>query len=265
VAAVLALVAAAGVPSMGAAETPRPPLRILSLDQCADQFALGLSAPGDVLFLSPRADDPDSHLRDLAGPHARVRPTLEAALTAQPDVVIRYWGGEPRLLRALQTQGVRVAQIDDATDLEGVRQNVRQVAEALDAPQRGRARLAEMDARLNVQAPARPSPALYLTAGGFTTGPGALIDALMRAAGLSNVIAAPGYAPVSVEQLMLSPPTRLVLAFFEARRADWRGAGRHPVVRSIARRVPTAHVEAAVAGCPAWFVAEAVQQMRQGS
>ncbi|WP_262422199.1 hypothetical protein [Brevundimonas denitrificans] len=47
-------------------------LRILSLDQCADQFALALGGPEDRLFLSPRADDPDSHLRAQAWGHARV-------------------------------------------------------------------------------------------------------------------------------------------------------------------------------------------------
>ena len=87
------------------------PLRILSLDQCADQYALALARPDDRLFLSPRADDSDSHMREAAAGHPRVRPTLEAALIARPDVVIRYWGGEPRLLAALERRGVQVAML----------------------------------------------------------------------------------------------------------------------------------------------------------
>ena len=42
--------------SAGAVETR--PLRVMSLDQCGDQYALAL-APGAELALSARADDPD--------------------------------------------------------------------------------------------------------------------------------------------------------------------------------------------------------------
>ena len=38
------------------------PLRVMALDQCADQYVLAL-APDADLALSPRADDPDAWLR----------------------------------------------------------------------------------------------------------------------------------------------------------------------------------------------------------
>ena len=79
--------------------TPLPaqarPLRVMALDQCADQYVLAL-APDAELALSPRADDPDAWLRREAAGHRRLRPTLEAAVGFKPDVVVRYWGGEPR-------------------------------------------------------------------------------------------------------------------------------------------------------------------------
>lgn len=103
------------------------PLRVLSLDQCADQYVLAL-APEAELALSSRADDPDSWMREAARGRPRVRPTLEAAIGFQPDVVVRYWGGEPRLLAALEKRGARVLNIDDATDMEGVRENLRAVS-----------------------------------------------------------------------------------------------------------------------------------------
>ena len=68
------------------------PLRIMALDQCADQYVLAL-APDAELALSPRADDPDSWMRREALGRRQVRPTLEAAIGFQPDVVVRYWGG----------------------------------------------------------------------------------------------------------------------------------------------------------------------------
>ena len=82
------------------------PLRAMALDQCADQYLLALRPDAD-LALSPRADDPDAWLRSAAEGRPRVRPTLEAAVAFEPDVVVRYWGGEPRLLRRLSDAGVR--------------------------------------------------------------------------------------------------------------------------------------------------------------
>jgi iron complex transport system substrate-binding protein len=108
------MTAALGVIAAGPAMAA--PLRVLALDQCADQYVLALASEAD-LALSPRADDPDSRLRDAARGRRQVRPTLEAAIAFEPDVVVRYWGGEPRLLAALERRGVRVLLIDDATDM----------------------------------------------------------------------------------------------------------------------------------------------------
>lgn len=240
------------------------PLRVMSLDQCGDQYALAL-APGAELALSPRADDPDSWLREGARGRARVRPTLEAAIAFRPDVVVRYWGGDARLLARLKARGVRVVTIADAADFAGVRDNIRSAAQALGAPARGAALIARMDARLRDAAPAPGTPgrpALYLTAGGFTAGAGTLVDAILTAAGLVNLVRAPGFAPVSVERVVLWRPARFVLGFFDQSRADWRGPGRHPAVRAAARDRILARLPAASLTCPAWFAADAAALLK---
>jgi iron complex transport system substrate-binding protein len=232
------------------------PLRVMSLDQCADQYVLALVPEGE-LALSPRADDPDSWMRDAAAGRARIRPTLEAAVGFQPDVVVRYWGGEPRLLAALEGRGVRVVTIQDATDLDQVRDVIRTVSAGLEQPERGRAMIARMDRRLGGIEPLSRGLALYLTAGGFTAGPGTLIGAILGAAGYANLATAPGFSAVSVERIALFPPTRFVLGFFDQIRADWRGPGRHPVVRRAAQGRTAARLPAAALSCPAWFAADA--------
>lgn len=243
------------------------PLRVLSLDQCADQYVLAL-APDAELALSPRADDPDAWLRDAAAGHRRVRPTLEAAIAFQPDVVVRYWGGEPRLLARLEADGVRVATIADATDFNGVRADIRTVSKGLGAVARGEALIARMDATL----PAAPAVdtatkprALYLTAGGFTAGKGTLIDAILSAAGFANASEAAFFAPVSIERMVLFPPARFVLGFFDQARGDWRGAGRHPVLRRLARGRVAASLPAASLTCPGWFAADAAAMLKAGA
>lgn len=252
---------------LGAGGVEARPLRIMALDQCADQYVLALR-PDAELALSPRADDPDAWLRAAAAGRRRVRPTLEAAIAFRPDVVVRYWGGEPRLLARLEATGVRVVTIEDANDFNGVRADIRAVAQALDVPGRGEALAARMDATLRSAAPdvARPDrSALYLTAGGFTAGKGTLVDAILRAAGYSNAAAGPFFAPVSVERIALFPPARFVLGFFDQARGDWRGPGRHPVVQRAARGRVAARLPAAALTCPAWFAADAAAMLKAGA
>ena len=260
------LVLAAAVTGTPAGAVESRPLRVMSLDQCGDQYALAL-APTAELALSPRADDPDSWMREAAAGHRRVRPTLEAAVAFAPDVVVRYWGGDSRLLARLEARGARVVTLDDATGFEGIRANIRKAAVAFDEAPRGDRLIARMDARLRQAAPpptARPRTALYLTAGGFTAGRGTLIDAIFGAAGLVNAAVKPGFAPVSVERIALSPPARFVLGFFDPVRGDWRGAGRHPVVRSAANGRVAARLPAASLTCPAWFAADAAALLKAG-
>lgn len=243
------------------------PLRVMALDQCADQYVLALRPDAD-LALSPRADDPDAWLREASVGRPRVRPTLEAAIGFRPDVVVRYWGGEPRMLARLEADGVRVLTIEDVADFNGVRSDIRVVAQGLGVPARGEALIARMDRTLAAAAPAADAPersALYLTAGGFTAGQGTLVDAILAAAGFSNAAAAPFFAPVSVERIALFPPARFVLGFFDQARGDWRGPGRHPVVQRAARGRVAARLPAAALTCPAWFAADAAMMLKAGA
>ena len=89
---------------------------------------MALSPREAIVGLSMRADDADSHLRAKAAGLPRRRVDLETVLAARPEVVVRYWGGEPGLLAALRHRNVRILTIDEANDFAGVRANIRQVA-----------------------------------------------------------------------------------------------------------------------------------------
>lgn len=248
----------------GPAETR--PLRVMSLDQCADQYVLAL-APDADLALSPRADDPDAWMRGEARGRLRIRPTLESAIAFRPDVVVRYWGGDARLTARLERSGVRVTTLSDAQNFNAVAGNISAASKALGQTERGEALIARMHGTLAAAAPpagARRGEALYLTAGGFTAGSGTLVAAMLRVAGFGNAAQSPGFAAVSVERVALSPPARFVLGFFDQVRADWRGAGRHPVVRRAAQGRVAAEMPAAVLTCPAWFAADAAVMLKAG-
>ena len=240
--------------------------RVASLDQCADQYVLALSDGDDIAGVSPRADDADSWLRTQGARAPQLRPTLEAITAADPDVVVRYWGGDQRLMAALERRGVQVIQIADATDFNGVRDNIRTVSAALNQPGRGADLIASMDRNLMQSHGAwSGEDALYLTAAGWTTGAGTLIDAMMRAAGLSNAWDGPAFAPVSVERLILQPPRRYVLGFFDAVRADRRGVGRHPSVRRRTAYRTVVSLPGSMLGCPAWFAADGSRSLARAA
>lgn len=237
---------------------------VMSLDSCADQFVLALSPREAIVGLSARADDADSYMRAAARGLPVRRASAEAVLATRPDVVVRYWGGDARLEDALRRRGVRVARIEDAADFDGVRRNVRTVAAALDRRERGEALIADMDARL---ARARGAwggrKALYMTPSGFTTGPGSLVDAMMRAAGLANLAGGVTWKPVPLERLVREPPAAFVLGFFDrfAVAMNRWGPGRHQALRKRIEGRAIAALDGAILGCPAWFAAEGAEAL----
>jgi iron complex transport system substrate-binding protein len=245
--------------------------RIVSLDQCADQYVLALAPRDEIVALSKRALDTDSHERDHAAGLPQQRANLEAALAERPTIAVRYWTADARLPQALQRFGVRVVQIDEANDFAGVRANVRKVAAALGQPAAGEALVARMDGQLAASHGAwQGARALYLTPYGFTSGPDTLVAAMMSAAGLAPLASAPGYAPVRLEALVLNPPAALVLGFFQdlaGGRQHWTIAG-DGYLRGLVQQHAVASLPGRLLGCPAWFAAEgslALAQARPGA
>jgi len=238
--------------------------RVMSLDQCADQYVLALSPREAIVGVSARADDRDSYLRAKAAGLPQRRATAEAVLAARPDVVVRYWGGDARLTDALQRRGVRVVKIDEAEDFAALRVNLRRVAGALGQQAAGERMVAEMDVKLAASKGAWGGrPALYLTPSGFTAGRGTLIDAVLSAAGLKGVSGQAGYVLVSLERLAMQPPPALVLGFFDnfANAMERWGPGRHRVLRRLVEDRAIGSLPGAIAGCPGWFAADGAQML----
>jgi iron complex transport system substrate-binding protein len=244
------------------------PGRVMSLDSCADQYVLALAARETIVGVSPRAAAPDSFLRVKAIDLPKRRTTLEAVLGARPDVVVRQWGGDARLRAALARRGVRTISLGDATDFDGVRANVRQVAHALNRGPVGEALLARMDADLARSAGAgQGRAAFYLTPGGYTAGPSTMIDAMLRAAGFTNAAAQPYFSPAPLESLVLKPPKAVVLGFFDLTRAgaDRWGPGRHAALRQATRGRVVASLPGAMLGCSAWFAADGARVLAEAA
>ncbi len=242
--------------------------RVVSLDQCADQYVLALSPRLAIAGLSYRADAGDSFLAAAVRGLPKRRTTLESLLAAEPQVVLRTWGGDAQLTRRLQAHGVKVVTLDDAHDFNGVRADIRLAADALGDPAGGERLISDMDRKLALAA-ARPTQrrVAYLTPGGATSGSGTLVDAMLTAAGLRNAETRPGYRVLSLERLALAPPQALVLGFFDAFAVDrtWWSPVRNGVMRAASEKRALASLPGAVLSCPAWFAADGVATLSRAA
>ncbi|HWK36304.1 ABC transporter substrate-binding protein [Sphingomonas sp.] len=242
---------------------PERPVRVVSLDYCADQYVLRLVPRARILAVSPDADADFSYMRAAAKGVRQVRPTAEDVLLLKPDLVVRSYGGGANAGAMFARAGVPVVQLGYADDLAGVRRVLTETADALGEHARGAAMARAFDARLAaVKRDGARRNALYVTPGGVTAGPDTMIDAMFHAAGLTNFQTAPGWGTIPLERLAYATPDVIATAFQDTRwrRPDpWSAAG-HPLVRRLSGR-PTAALSGASTACGAWFVLDAVEAM----
>ncbi len=226
-----------------------PVRRVVSLNLCTDQW-LVLLAPEKVAGLSPLARDPA--LSFVAARAARlpiVRASAEAVMELHPDLVLGARFGAQTTLAMLARAGLRVERLDLPNDFPGIRVAIRDAAALLEVPDRAAPLIAAMDAALPPPGP--PIRALVWEPRGWTSGPGELMDAVVRAAGMVDVGSG---VRVGLEALLRHPPSLLVLS--EATAGDSLATEllRHPAIRGIpVRAIPTP-----LTICPTPFTAEAV-------
>jgi iron complex transport system substrate-binding protein len=183
--------------------------RIVSLNLCSDQM-LVLLAPEKVAALSPLARDPAlSFVAARAAALPVVRASAEAVLRLHPDLVLAGTFGAQTTLALLTQEGVPVWRLDMPQDFAAIRTQTTQLAVRLGVPERGAALIAAMDATLrSVPPPLHPISAVAWEPRGYTAGPGSLMDAVLRAAGLVN---ASGGRRLGLEALLRHPPDLLVV------------------------------------------------------
>ena len=245
------------------------PIRVVSLDYCADQFLLKLADPEQILALSPDADASFSYLRQEARGYPKVRPRAEDLIALNPDLAIRSYGGGPRVASFLAAAGVHTHQLPWVNAIDGggpntVPEAIRGVANAIGQESRGEALVEEYRARLE-GLPGRPGPttALYISAGGATTGEGSLIHAMINAAGLSNFETRPGWHPLPLESLAYDQPDIAVSAFFADQNDHvmaW-SSSRHPIARDLRSLPASVALDGASTACGGWFIADAMEAL----
>ena len=165
-----------------------------------------LLAPEKAAGLSVLARDPTlSFVAERAAAVPAVRASAEAVMALHPDLVLGARYGAKTTLALLERAGLRVERLDLPTDFPGIRAAVRAAAALLEVPERAAPPIAAMDAVMPPPGP--PLRALVWQPRGWTSGPGGLMDAVLRASGLINTGSG---ARVGLEMLLRHPPDLLI-------------------------------------------------------
>lgn len=227
------------------------PLRVMSINQCTDQYALLLLPRERITSVSWLARDRQgSQVAALARRVPINRGTAEEVARQKPDLILAGPYTTPATRALLRRLGYRLIEVDDATDFATIRATTRRLAAALGVKPRGEALIARMNATLARlgRAPKQRVRVAAWDGAGFGARPGSLYAALLEAAGASNVAA--GAAGANVEALLAARPHVLVRG--GAGGHDLNGdATRHPVVRwTWAGRTVTVASAAYACGTP---------------
>ena len=224
-AACAALVAAA--PAWG----QTPPVRVVSINVCADQYLLALADPGQIVALSPfAADEGLAFFADRVGDVPLTSGHAEAVMALDPDLVIAGTFTKRATRSLLRRLGFPVLEVAPARSWDDVRDQTRMVAEVLGHPERAEPWIEALDLALQAAEGALDAEdsadrlrALHYQRRGYVTGTDTLMDELLRAGGLDNAAAEAGVRsvwPVSLERVIELRPDLLISDRPEVRLTD---------------------------------------------
>lgn len=222
-----------------AADAPR---RVVSMNHCADQLALLIAAPEQIVSVSHIAADPyTSAMTEAARRYPLNRGGAEEIYRMEPDLVLAATWSNPAAVAMLENLGVRVERIDGVERLEDIPGLLRRAGALL-----GREAVAEDMARdVEARRAALPEPprddrpeAAFFHAGGYSLGVGTLAHEILISAGFDNLAERVGrtdggYLPVEV--LLMNRPDLLITAPAYEGSSQAEALMDHPAIADIPR------------------------------
>lgn len=214
------------------------PVRVVSLNVCADQLLLELAEPEQILALTTLAVDPDAayhHRR--AAPYPTTRRSAEEVLALRPSLVIAGSFGQDHTIALLRAQGLRVEQMPIAANLDEVFANIARVGDWLGKSSQSQALIDTLEARLaHLPETTEPRPlAAIFDANGYTVGDASLRGQMLSRAGfenLANRLGVSHYGKISLESLLRQAPRVLIDSpYAEGTYSRGQALPHHPALR----------------------------------
>ena len=245
------------------------PERVVSINLCADELVIPLADRETIKSVSYLSADPEEspvaeEAKGLPVNYARA----EEILPLKPDIVFANRFSAAYTVNLLRRLGVNVVELPNPTDFDGIRANVRRVAEILGHPERGEAMIRNFDETLaEAKMPggaARPLAVIY-RAGGYTDGGTGLISDILSHVGLRNMALERGFkqwAHLSVEQLLLDQPDVVVVSAYRQEAPSEEAAVlNHPALRAYLATHRSIAIPAKYWGCGTPAIAEVAKRL----
>jgi iron complex transport system substrate-binding protein len=222
------------ISSAAAADLPR----VASMNVCTDQLLLTLAEPEQILGLSRYSrDDFQSWAAGDARRYNILSGGAEDILVLRPDIVVASTFDKRATRELLKEKGLRLAEFGVPRSLDEVKDQVREMGEIVQHPDRAAAEIARLDAAI---ARARQAVAhrhyrvLPLSRRGWVSGSDSLLSSLLTETGLFNAagelgVAFGGFA--SLEAIVnLKPDFILVSEVGDRAEDDGRAFLLHPAL-----------------------------------
>jgi iron complex transport system substrate-binding protein len=229
-----------------------------------------VAEPDQLLALSHYSHDPQatSIPIDVARRFRVTSGTAEEVVALAPDFVVSGPHVSPATIFALERMKIRIMKFSVAESVAESEQQIRLIANAVGAPERGEAIVASIEraiaaARVRVDDEHRVSTVIW-QGGGMVPGPGTLANELLQLTGYRNLSTAYGLAKwdvLSLEYLIASPPD-VVLSVTTGDAEGDRMLG-HPAVRKLATRVAFRSYPFRLLQCGGPTIVEAVARLAE--
>jgi iron complex transport system substrate-binding protein len=170
-----------------------PAQRIVSLNLCTDELLLRLADHAKIASVTWLSRNPSgSNVAGLAEQVPINHGLAEQVVASDPDLVLAGKFTTRVAVGMLKRTAIPVLEFDVPRGFDEVRQQIREVAALVQAEEKGRQLIDEIDRRVAAIAgkprTMRPT-AVVLNPNGATVGEGTLADQVMTAAGLINIAA----------------------------------------------------------------------------
>lgn len=259
--------AAFSVLALATPATARP-MRIVSLNPCADAVLMHVAAPRQIAAISHYSHDPRATSIPLrqALRFPVTSGTAEEVLARRPDLVIAGPHVALPTIHALERQKIALMRLSVPESVEQSKSQITEIATAIGAPQRGARLNAAIDAALRASRPGDKAliPALIWQGGGMVPGANTLADELLRRTGFRNMSSFYGlqqWDVLPLEHLLARPPRVLFSAGGAAGRRD--RMLNHPAIRRLSHRIAIRDYAPRLLHCAGPSMIDAVMRLSQ--
>ena len=221
---------------VAAAPLPARPLRVMSMNQCADQIVLALLAAERITSVTWLSRDPlTSRMAEAAMQVGVNYGQAEEVLAQRPDLIVAGRYTTATLKALLRRLGYPIFEADTPESFAAIAAVTRDLAAVLGESAKAETLIAAMEAKLAAaaEAPTHLRVAAW-DGGGYAPGPGTLYHEILVAAGAVNVAAEEGvnqFATFDAEAVLQTAPDVLVLGI---------PSPGEPGLRAVAESIPVA-------------------------